>query len=467
MSFSATFYTFAKRINSTKQPSGSGTSYDVILKDGCSIINPEIQLDLGLGSSPAGYNYCYIAAFNRYYWVSNWRFENRLWTAQLKVDALASFKSQIGSANTYIARSASSYNLDVVDNYYPCISTITETATDATTAPEFTNTVASGTYVVGVIGKSAGNNGGAVTYYKVTPAAMTALCNYMLDDANYSDVEEISGALLKCIFNPMQYIVSCMWFPFDLLASGASGTIHAGWWDISASGATQLTQGNLKWTRNVTYSVPKHPQRSRGSYLDLAPYSRYIIDAAMFGCIEIDPTDVMDESSLSGSITVDLMTGSGRLSIIGKDTLGIIEEHFAQVGVPIQIGQNVINQGAVSGTVRSIGGTIGSAVAGDVSGMALNGMAAIGNAAAVSVPHTTSSGGNGSLAFNTAFRMIGRFLHIANEDLQSRGRPLCAARTISNLSGFIMCNDADPDISCTDGELSEIVGYMNSGFFYE
>ena len=94
-------------------------------------------------------------------------------------------------------------------------------------------------------------------------------------------------------------------------------------------------------------------------------------------------------------------------------------------------------------------------------------MAAIGNAAAVSVPHTTSSGGNGSLAFNTAFRMIGRFLHIANEDLQSRGRPLCAARTISNLSGFIMCNDADPDISCTDGELSEIVDYMNSGFFYE
>ena len=60
MSFSATFYTFQKRINSTKQPSGSGTSYDVILKDGCSIINPELQLDLGLGSSPATYNYCYI-----------------------------------------------------------------------------------------------------------------------------------------------------------------------------------------------------------------------------------------------------------------------------------------------------------------------------------------------------------------------------------------------------------------------
>ena len=460
------FYTFTKRINSTKQPTGTGTEYDCILKDGCSVLAPEIKLDLGLANAPAAYNYAYIPTFGRYYYV-RWRWEDRLWIGQCTVDPLASFKTGIGATNTYVARSASSYNLNVVDNYYPCIGQVTELVTDANPAPDFTRSVGSGTFIVGVIGKSAGNNGGAVTYYKVTPAAMTTLCNWLLDDANYSDIDEISGALLKCIFNPMQYIVSCMWLPFNVLASGASGTIHVGWWDISVSGATQLTESNLTWTRNLAYPVPKHPQRTRGHYLDLAPYSRYIIDAAMFGCIEIDPIDVLDESSLSCEIVVDLMTGSGRLSIIGKDTLGIMEDHFAQVGVPIQIGQNVINQGAISGAVRSIGSTIGSAVAGDISGMALNGMAAIGNAAAATVPHTTSVGGNGSLAFNTNFRMLGRFLHIADEDLQNRGRPLCTARTISTLSGFVMCNDADPDISCSDEELSSIVSYMNSGFFYE
>ena len=68
MSFSATFYTFQKRINSTKQPTG-GSSYNIILKEGCSVNHPTIALDLGLASSPAALNYCYITEFGRYYWV--------------------------------------------------------------------------------------------------------------------------------------------------------------------------------------------------------------------------------------------------------------------------------------------------------------------------------------------------------------------------------------------------------------
>ena len=58
-------------------------------------------------------------------------------------------------------------------------------------------------------------------------------------------------------------------------------------------------------------------------------------------------------------------------------------------------------------------------------------------------------------------------LDIADEDLASRGRPLCKAKTISSLSGYIMCSDADPDIACTDYELAQIVSYMNGGFYYE
>ena len=59
------------------------------------------------------------------------------------------------------------------------------------------------------------------------------------------------------------------------------------------------------------------------------------------------------------------------------------------------------------------------------------------------------------------------FLDIADEDIASRGRPLCAPRTISSLAGFVMCEDADPEIPCTDTELREIVSYLNNGFYYE
>ena len=60
MSFTATFYTFSKRINSTKQPTG-GSEYSIELKAGSSAINPTIRLDVGQSGNPTGYNYCYIA----------------------------------------------------------------------------------------------------------------------------------------------------------------------------------------------------------------------------------------------------------------------------------------------------------------------------------------------------------------------------------------------------------------------
>ena len=79
MSITIKFYTFAKRINSTKQPTGAAAlSSDCIIKRGSSIINPTIELDIGLATSPAAYNYAYIADWNRYYWVQDWIFNERL-----------------------------------------------------------------------------------------------------------------------------------------------------------------------------------------------------------------------------------------------------------------------------------------------------------------------------------------------------------------------------------------------------
>ena len=47
-----TFFTFAKKVNSTKRPSG-GSSYSVTLKEGCSILQPSIRLVWTGTGSPA------------------------------------------------------------------------------------------------------------------------------------------------------------------------------------------------------------------------------------------------------------------------------------------------------------------------------------------------------------------------------------------------------------------------------
>ena len=52
------------------------------------------------------------------------------------------------------------------------------------------------------------------------------------------------------------------------------------------------------------------------------------------------------------------------------------------------------------------------------------------------------------------------------EDAQI-GRPLCSAVTISSLSGYILCENADLDVAASPTEKDAILSYMNGGFYYE
>ena len=465
MSFTVKFYTLAKRNNSTQQPTG-GASYNIILKDSCDILNPVIQLQTGQSDNPTAFNYCYIAEFNRYYFCK-WSWENRLWVAYCSVDPMASWKSYIGSYHGYVSRAASSYDTKIVDMYYPAKAQVTEIKNDVTTAPSFSTDVTAGCFVLGVMGKDNGQNGGAVTYYAVKPEAVASITNYLMDVQNvYPTATDISDELLKCIFNPMQYIVSCLWFPFDLVTGNDS--MWVGWWNITMPANSCKKLSDMVYTRNLSYSVPKHPQAAtRGNYLNLSPFSSYVINAGPWGVISVNGQHILDESTLTAIINVDLMTGSGRFSIKARDYLSYIEEHTAQIGVPVQLGQNMFNQGAITSTLGHIGSLASSFASGNITGALANGYSAIGDAASMSQSVPVTVGSNGSIAFNNLFNIIGRFLTVVDEDLTSRGRPLCKAVTLSTLSGYIMCEDADPAIPCTESELSTIVSYLNGGFYYE
>lgn len=463
MSFKVTFYSFAKRVNSTKQPTG-GSDYDCIIKSPCSTVNPSIQLDLGKTMSPAAWNYCYIPSFGRLYWIKDWVFENGLWTALCKSDPMGSFKTSIGSYSAYVLRSASQSDGDIQDLYYPMLADMTETGVSSSQDPGWVTNWSSGQFVVGIMGKNAGPNGGAVTYYAMSSSGMQAITDYLLDDANYSNITEITPDLLKCIFNPLQYIVSCMWFPFTVAILG-SISLEVGWWTISGVNAAKIS--NSVETQNLSFTLPTHPQAAtRGSYLNLPPFSRYIVYAGPWGVIPIDPANIVGKNAVTFIMKVDVYTGTGRLSMAGGD-LTYVEDHVAQIGVPIAVGQNVINQGALMQVATAGGEMIDNVTHGRLGAAMNTEIETVGSVAALSQSVPTVVGSNGSMAFNTQFKLLGRFMKIADEDNASRGRPLLKVKTISSLSGYIQCVDADPAIACTDSELAEIVSYMNSGFYYE
>ena len=71
------------------------------LKDGCSITAPSIMLQ----QNPIGYNYAYIPAFNRYYYIKNVTVVRKnIFMIGLKVDVLMSFKDEIKELSGVVSR---------------------------------------------------------------------------------------------------------------------------------------------------------------------------------------------------------------------------------------------------------------------------------------------------------------------------------------------------------------------------
>ena len=102
-------YNFSKKSNSTARPNVStATVLECQLKDKTSFLAPVITVRPNLiqGFSPAVFNYAHIAYWQRFYYISDWEYDNAVWVCHMSCDILASFKTQIGNMNEYILRSS-------------------------------------------------------------------------------------------------------------------------------------------------------------------------------------------------------------------------------------------------------------------------------------------------------------------------------------------------------------------------
>lgn len=448
---------FSKEVNSTKVP-GGGSIVDMTLKEPTSVINPIFII------SNYSLDWNYVKWGSRYYFIDDIVIiHNNVAEYHCSTDVLATYRNSIGSSTQYVLRSASDYDGNVMDMFYPISSAQVEVAENATTDPGWTHNISSGQFVIGVMGDNASSNGGAVTYYAISPSGMTAISNYLLDVANYGGVTDITVDLLKCVFNPLQYIVSCMWFPFTV-ATLSTQSIYVGWWEIT--GVECAVVSDPVYTRNLSFKVPKHPlANTRGNYLNMLPFSKYYCNAGPWGVIPINNSLLIGESNVSFELNVDVYTGTGRLSLVCSDVIAYASDYMAQIGVPVQLGQNTLNQGAISGIFSGTGEIVTGAAAG---GNIFNGLTtSIASVASLAQSTPSTVGSNGSIAFNKLFRLVGEFMIPVAESVSKNGRPLCAPRTISSLHGFIQVHNADVNITGTPTEKEAIIRFMESGFYYE
>lgn len=465
------FYTHAKKENSTAQPSAQpAASFDCLLKEPCSVLNPRITINRGAAFDPSGLNYCYIPDFNRYYYVS-WSYIIGIWEASCTEDVLATYKDQIGSTPLYVVRSSAAYDGSIIDSEYPTKTTCTFQTITGT--DPFVKVPAGGWYVIGVASSNLPNYG-ALTYYAIDDSNLLLLLQALNSDLVTGDNgfldADCSLELQKALIDPFSYIKSCMWYPFDNLhdsppIAGSLVAINVLGVDLGANGYFISSSTPFK-NGTITLNLPDHPDLARGAYMNAA-HRRIIAKLPPFGTFEIDPLVAANAAAVTCEYHIDCISGIATAEI--KCGTHLISRIETRLGVPIQLA--AVYQDLFSGAVnlgRGVVGGIASAFTGDVFGTLAGVTGGITDAMQSMRPALESIGSNGSFAsLYGAPQLFVQFTYQVDEDINHFGKPLCQIRTPDSLGGYMLIRDGDVALPATRQENDQVKAYLEGGFYYE
>jgi hypothetical protein len=318
-------------------------------------------------------------------------------------------------------------------------------------------------FVVGVAGQK-------TTYYLFTYSSLDSFFSYLFSD-DYAEALTAGWSTtypqLKAQTNPLQYITSIMWIPFITTATGVT-TIRVGWVDVLVDfGLVFRVDGSGLRYGESNWELRRHPQASRGDYLNNAPYSNYMLFYPPWGLISLDPDVMANSTTISAIWGVDLRTGQGTLAIAGGDLHQMSWLH-SQVGVSYQVSQ-VVNRGfGLGNLIPSAIGTASNILSGNIAGAVTTAFSSIGNAAGAKIPSATTIGSNGGLdTLRGIPAMQYEFKLVVDDDNVHRGRPLCENRQLNTIPGYIKVANAYINIASTQQEKEAIISYMEGGFFYE
>lgn len=280
---------------------------------------------------------------------------------------------------------------------------------------------------------------------------------------------------------------------------------------MPAIGNTTSDNNGYLTRHSVEMHLPLHPSSvNRGKWLLGAPYSKYVINVEPYGMIEIPsgsitsayitevnpPTD--NYLTLKLETIFDISTGDCRLecsmkSGVSSYTVFNIMSQNCAVPVPIhQAVQDAMNfrqsrrnqTDLQIGTGKALFDTVMDFALEDLTGRQAieqtvdilrgtykNATANIDDASRANAVSISGDGTNGSyLSFNSDLctpKVICYFQELTDEYNLDKGRPLCKARTLNQLSGFIQCDNPDIQTNGTKEENERIVQYLIGGFFYE
>ena len=496
------FYTFTKKRNSTKQPSGSAArTFNCELRDQSSILNPVILVKT---TNPAALNYAYIQAYGRYYWVTNFVSDHNMWEIHLQVDPLASWRTGIRSSSQYVDRADQNVTDNgIIDGKYACtvdttMENIAITGNGASTGTSGSHRAFMNIYRCMIAATTGGAQDNThpqtisgTAYYVLTPAEAENFIKYLLDDPSYLSLnaDEISDSLAKGIINPVEYIGESYILPYELLDKDAQTSnlsqckMYVGWWPVDVDNnyncmEWQCAFKKLKIWESDQIVLGNHPQSSLfGKYLNCAPYTEIQLYAGPFGYVSIDPLLLTKYTALKlvvygdfkGQVELDIFAG-GYNSQSQQYEYKLWKKVFADVKISLPLTQ-LSSDGlkAFGGAVSGVKGMAQSFVKNDAFGIIGSAMSGIVSLAGSQIPKQEGS----TVQPSTAYMKDDWFVHceyhmVTDQAPGLKGRPLCESKILSDIdTGFIQVSEPVLALPATPEEISQIEGYMQGGMFLE
>lgn len=496
---------FNKKINSIEVPQPTWRDFNCRLLDDTSLLAPIIELEY-TNLDIFNYNYAYIPTFKRYYYLSDIVSSNNLWRLYLKVDVLASHYMDIVYSNQYVIRSSFDYNNNIIDTSYisyidnsdnymfSTIDNAIQGGNDVTVLNRKTNqwvgcdyfnrSYKQGAFCIGVIS----NNASGMTYYIMPYLAFKQFVQGILSLVP-SDMTDVSNGVGKALYNPMQYITYCKWYPTMPIADNLETmvrTINIGGYDFNFPTVDTfchtITGQQVDKFRSYI-PIPKRTEYNTYPYLALSPYSNYNLYFQPFGDIPIDSTKIYKATHIRVEWELDYTNGSCRIIVYNNENNGIVYNNCSILGVEVPLSSMVVDwKGALAlsglSYMRNLFGDIGNISINDgvnainethgtnfdIGNSILSGVgnkSIIGTAMDVigaSMGQVQTQGNLGSMLGYNGLRprLYCWYYNQVSHDDDNMGRPLYEIKQLIRIPGYLVCRNPHIDFSITHPTLDEI-----------
>lgn len=465
MSIEVNFTSDSKRENSTKQRT-YGNPQNCVLKNGCSMLNPTLLLELDSETFPS---YTGLSFGSRKYNILDVRsVRNNLFEIDGRVDVLETYKSTILGSTQFVAYSASNYNKYLTDRRVGISGQKTKSLTYLQTDYEiFSDT---GCYILGVIDNDASGLTGPITYYALD---QTALENIMAEINGTNFIETFIDNVRYTFSNPMEGIVSAVWVPIDpsKIIGTANQSISLINTQVTSATGLKITTPRVQTIYETIAHVPND------NYLDLSPFTTHSVYLPFVGNVPLD-LDAIYPTPPRIRCEVDVLTGSVAYAIqTALDGGAFASTYSGNCGVKVPINNQTIDTtgvfGGILGTIGGIAAAIfapsGALIATSLTGATASAAGAVKSAELHSQTNGAISSRVGAFVGLTPIQttIVSPPSEAFGNSAASRGLPLFQRISLANLTGFVQTQGASIDGAMTSEERRELNTLLDTGIFIE